>query len=406
MIKGWTQLYTSDNVSASNTYIVNDSYFGIIFNKDVIHTCVIDPKTNYGYYINYNIMTKQCLRFDTNSRAIEKFARNKNNKFNGVSIINEQNNTIYIFGNNVSDNGSTITNSYKICNLETLDLISLEGDGNYTIHPAYFKNSISLLNVDKRFITIACKNDRLNGGAENPYEGYFIYIDTSDAGGAYYTPNESSTELTPITVFNDIHVYNVSHCGDTNNKITFAFTSNGLYVNLTTDPNNFIHVDIDLTFDEDSITVFSNNTDLANLTWVICGVEGVRYTHDGTTYSICGKVGIDSIRNIGDIDSGYLIGKTSLDSIINDVEDGVFVRNIYDKNRRLYYKKVGNYIVAYGNDNNLTYIIDWVSGDKKTYDIAITDLFDIDGDIFVPQVVEHEKPVFMRFSRKYLVFGS
>ena len=382
MIKGWTQVYTSDNVSASNTYIVNDSYFGIIFNKDVIRVCVIDPEANYGYNLDYNIKTEQCLRFDTDSRAIEKFARNKNNKFNGISIIDKESNNIYIFGNNIHNDDSINVHSYQICNLETLELIRSEGDENYTIYPAYFKDSKSLLNVDKRFITIACKNDRLNGGAENPYEGYFIYIDTSDVGGAYYTPDESSIELVPIEAFKNIHVYNVSYCGDTNNKIAFAFTSNGLYVNLTTDPNNFVSVNTDLTFDKDSIAIFSNNIDLANLTWVICGVEGIRYTHDGLTYSTCEKVGVDSIRNIGDIDGGYLIGKTSSDSIINDIEDGVFVRNIYDKKRRLYYKKVGNYIVAYGNGNNQTYIIDWVSGDKKTYNVAVTDLFDIDGDIF------------------------
>ena len=380
MVKGWTQVYTSDNVLASNTYIENDSYFGIIFNKDVIRECVVDPETKRGYYLDYNIKAEQCLRFDTDSGAIKKFARNKNNKFNGITIINGENNNIYIFGNNVSNNGSTITHSYQICNLETLTIISSEGNENYTIHPAYFKNSTSLLNVDKRFVTIACKNDRLNGGAENPYEGYFIYIDTSDAGGAYYTSDES-VELTPIDVFKNIHVYNVSYCGDVNNKIAFAFTSDGLYINNTPDPNNFVRVATNLTFDEDSIAIFSNNLDLNNLTWVICGVEGISYTHDGLTYSTCEKVGIDSIRNIGDIDGGYLIGKTSLDSIINDIEDGVFVRNIYDKKRKLYYKKVGNYIFAYGNDNNQTYIIDWVSGDKKTYNVLITDLFDVNGDI-------------------------
>ena len=95
-----------------------------------------------------------------------------------------------------------------------MELIRSEGDENYTIYPAYFKDSKSLLNVDKRFIAISCKNDRLNGGAENPYEGYFIYIDTSGVGGAYYTPDESSTELTPIDVFDGIQVYNVSYCGD------------------------------------------------------------------------------------------------------------------------------------------------------------------------------------------------
>jgi len=380
MIEGWTQVYTSDNVSASNTYVENDSYFGIIFNKDVIRECVVDPETKRGYYLDYNIKSKQCIRFDTDSGAIKFFARNKNNKFNGVTIIDGENNNIYIFGNNVSNNGSTITHSYQICNLETLDIISSEGNENYTIHPAYFKKSISLLNINKRFVTIACKNDRLNGGAENPYEGYFIYIDNTT--GAFYTPDESSTDLTPIDVFKNTHVYNVSYCGDTNNKIAFAFTSDGLYTNTTSDPNNFVHVSTDLTFDEDSIAIFSNNIDLNNLTWVICGIEGISYTHDGITYSTCEKVGVDSIKNIGDIDGGYLIGKTSLNSIINDIDDGVFVRNIYDKKRNLYYKKVGNYIVAYGNDNNQTYIIDWVSGDKKTYNVNITDLFDIDGDIF------------------------
>lgn len=380
MIKGWI----NSNIEGYKLCIVNDSYFGIVFNKDVIrvHTISTINASRFGFYHDYNIKTKEYLRYVTYSGSIKKLARNKNNKFNGVTIINEESNNIYIFGNDLSDNGSTITHSYEICKLDTLALVERQGSKNYTIHPAYFKNSTSLLNVDKRFVTISCKNDRLNGGSDNPYEGYFIYIDTTDAGGAYYTPDESSTELEPITVFNGIRVYNVSYCGDTNNKIAFAFTSNGLYVNLTSDPNNFVHVITDLTFDEDSIAVFSNNTDLDNLTWVICGVEGIRYTHDGTSYLTCEKIGIDSIRNIGDIDGGYLIGKTSLDSIINDIEDGIFVRNIYDKNRKLYYKKVGNYIVAYGNGNNQTYIIDWVTGDKKTYDVTITDLFDIDGDIF------------------------
>lgn len=388
MIKGWTQVYSADNVNveAANTYIVNDSYFGIVFNKDVILVCVVDSQnTDNGYRLRYNIKTKQCFTFTTFSGPgyITKLARNLNNKFNGVTIINEESNHIYFFRVESDKFGSTKYNhSYEVCHLDTFDYIYPTGNSDYTIHPAYFKNSSSLLNVDKRFKAVACKNDRLNGGADNPYEGYFIYIDTTDAGGAYYTPDESNTNLTPISVFNGIRVYNVSYCGDTNNKITFAFTSNGLYVNLTTDPNNFVYVITDLSFDEDSIAVFSNNTDLNNLTWVICGVEGILYTHDGTSYSICEKVGVDAIRNIGDIDGGYLIGKTSLDSIINDVEDGIFVRNIYDKNRRLYYKKVGNYIVAYGNGNNQTYIIDWVSGDKKTYDVAITDLFDIDGNIF------------------------
>ena len=381
MIKGWTQTfsYNHNEYLASNTYIVNDSYFGIFFNKDVIRIYVVNNENiDEGYYLNYNIKTKQCLRFSQTTFKVIKLARNKNNKFNGVSIIDEENNKIYLF---CTPNDGSINFSYQICDLETLSS-GAGGNADYTIHPAYFKDSRSLFIVDKRFVTIACKNDRLNGGADNPYEGYFIYIDTSDAGGAYYTPDESSTELAPISVFSNIQVYNVSYCGDTNNKIAFAFTSNGLYINLTSDPNNFVHVDTDLTFDEDSIAIFSNSTDLANLTWVICGVEGIRYTHDGTTYSACEKVGVDSIRNIGDIDSGYLIGRTALDSIINDIEDGIFVRNIYDKNRNLYYKKVGDYIVAYGNGNSQTYIIDWVSGDKKTYNVAITDLFDIDGEIF------------------------
>ena len=361
----------------------NEDGFSIALNKDVLKGFVFTGTETAGVVnINFENDNESIVsKFDP-ATTFDKFVfgRDETNKFNIINFVNITSNNLYIFGVPYK-NGEAVNESYRIYNLDTLTYVSADGSKDYTIHPAKFKESISLLNVDKRYKTYACKNDRLNGGAENPYEGYFIYIDTTD-DRAYYTPDESSAELTPISVFEGIHVYNVSYCGDTNNKIVFAFTSNGLYVNLTSDPNNFVSAITGLTFNKDSIAIFSNNTDLTNLTWVVSGVEGVCYTHDGTTYTTCKKVGVDSIRNIGDIDGGYLIGKTSLDSIINDIEDGVFVKNIYDKNRRLYYKKVGNYIIAYGNNNNQTYIIDWVSGDKKTYDVSISDLFDIDGDIF------------------------
>ena len=382
----YAQLTTSTFKSAyernNDFYFTNnEDGFSIALNKDVLKGFVFTGTETAGV-VNINFENDSIVSDFDPATTFDRFVfgRDEINKFNIINFTDITSNNLYIFGVPYK-NGEAVDESYRICNLDTLAYVSTNGSKDHTIHPAKFKESISLLNVDKRYKTYACKNDRLDGGAENPYEGYFIYADTEEPG-AYYTEDENLTDLTPISVFENAKVLNVSYCGDTNNKIAFVFTNKGLYVNLTNDPTKFTLVNVDLVFDEHSSANFANNTDLANFVWVISGQNGVMYTHDGVTFDVCEKYGLDSLRNIGDIDGDYLIGKTSLDSVINDVDDGVFVRNIYDKNRKFYYKKVGNYKFGYGNGNNQTCIIDWVSGDKKTYDLPITNIFDIDGEIY------------------------
>ena len=382
----YAQLTTSTFKSVyernNNFYFTNnEDGFSIALNKDILKGFVFTGTETAGV-VNINFENDSIVNKFDPATTFDKFVfgRDETNKFNIINFVDTTSNNLYIFGIPYK-NGEAVNESYRIYNLDTLYYVSVNGSKDYTIHPAKFKESISLLNIDKRYKTYACKNDRLNGGAENPYEGYFIYVDVEEPG-AYYTENENLTNLTPISVLENAKVLNVSYCGDTNNKIAFVFTNKGLYVNLTTDPTKFTLVNVDLVFDEHSSANFANNTDLTNFIWVISGQNGVMYTRDGVTFDVCEKYGLDSLRNIGDIDGDYLIGKTFLDSVINDVNDGVFVRNIYDKNRKFYYKKVGDYKFGYGNGNNQTCIIDWVSGDKKIYDLSITNIFDIDGEIY------------------------
>ena len=73
----------------------------------------------------------------------------ESNKFNIVNFIDITSNSLYIFGVPYK-NGEAVNESYRIYNLDTLYYVSINGSKDHTIHPAKFKEYLSLLNIDKR----------------------------------------------------------------------------------------------------------------------------------------------------------------------------------------------------------------------------------------------------------------
>ena len=381
----------SDSTYNSYTPYDEDRGYGIALYNNIM-VCILtqhgaSASNNNHAALSINLSTNlSWLQLHTTKRILE-IPNLINNRYNVVYTIPDDATKIYQFKAKISMSTTAGSNvmTFVIKNVtsSTSPLSeTLSTETNPQIYTAQYNNILSNTVLPTICKAFSCINEKYSGGSDNPYEGYFIYVKDGENGA--YHDNLGSGELVSIPVFEGIKVYNVVYCGDVNKKIAFAFTDHGLYVNLTQDPNNFTLANIeDAEFDENSSVVFSNSTDIFNYTWTIFGVNKFIYTHDGLTYHECEKPGIFSLKNIGDIDGNILIGKTVDNSVISDVYDNLFVRNNYDKNRNLYYKKVGNYIFGYGNGNNNTYIIDWVSNDKHTYtNVKLDNVYDIDGEIY------------------------